>query len=89
MGDAYGVVCAELDQMIDNSMMRDVDENGVWHCLLCIVANRHKARIRNHVETHFESQQYCQICNQMCKSRDSLRKHVAKMHKTNQIPTLR
>ena len=63
MGDAYGVVCAELDQMIDNSMMRDVDENGVWHCLLCIVANRHKARIGNHVKTYFESQQYWQIYN--------------------------
>jgi len=73
----------ELDLLINNSMAKDAGESGVWRCLRCNVANRHKARVRIHVETHFECQQICSICNQVCKTRDSLRKHLAKMHRNN------
>ena len=64
-------------------MVKDVGDSGEWRCLMCNISNRHKARIRNHVETHFESQQICTICSQVCKTRDSLRKHTTKMHRDN------
>jgi len=76
----------ELDQMINDTMVKDGGDAGVWRCLMCNVSNRHKARIRNHVETHFESQQTCPICNQVCKSRDSLRKHMTRLHKDSPYP---
>ena len=44
------------------------------------ISNRHKARIRIHVETHFEAQQICPLCSQVCKSRESLRKHLTRRH---------
>jgi len=59
----------ELDVMISNTMVKDAGESGAWRCLICNVANKQKARIRNHVETHFEAQQICPICKQVCKSR--------------------
>jgi len=70
-----------LDKMIYENMAKD--EAGVWSCTICKVANRQKARIRNHVETHFESTQLCPYCPQVCKSRDSLRKHLRALHVTN------
>jgi len=69
-----------LDKMINEHMAKD--EAGIWSCTLCNVANRQKARIRNHVETHFESTQCCPYCQQVCKSRDSLRKHSRAVHGT-------
>ena len=75
--------CSELDMLINTSMVKDVGDAGLWRCLKCNLANRHKARIRTHVETHFQSQQICSLCNQVCKTRDSLRKHFAKMHRDN------
>jgi len=69
-----------LDKLINDNMTKD--EAGVWSCTLCSVANRQKARIRNHVETHFESTQLCQYCPQVYKSRDSLRKHLRGVHGT-------
>jgi len=73
----------ELDMLINTSMVKDVGDAGLWRCLKCNLANRHKARIRTHVETHFQSQQICSMCSQVCKTRDSLRKHIAKMHRDN------
>jgi len=70
----------DLDQMINDSMVKDAGDSGVWRCLMCNVSNRQKARIRNHVETHFEAHQICPVCNQVCKSRESLRKHLARRH---------
>ena len=64
--------------MINDNMAKD--EAGVWSCMICSVANRQKARIRNHVETHFESTQMCPYCPQVYKSRDSLRKHLRGVH---------
>ena len=69
-----------LDKMINDHMAKD--EAGVWSCTICSVANRQKARIRNHVETHFESTQMCPYCPQVYKSRDSLRKHLKGVHGT-------
>jgi len=70
-----------LDKRIGENMAKD--EAGVWICTICSVANRQKARIRNHVETHFESTQLCLYCPQVCKSRDSLRKHIRAVHGSN------
>jgi len=69
-----------LDKLISENMAKD--EAGIWSCTICSVANRQKARIRNHVETHFESTQLCPYCQQVCKSRDSLRKHLRALHET-------
>ena len=71
---------SELDQMINATMVKDAGDAGVWRCLMCNVSNRHKARIRIHVETHFEAQQICPLCSQVCKSRESLRKHLTRRH---------
>jgi len=70
----------ELDLVISNTMVKDAGEAGAWRCLICNVANKQKARIRNHVETHFEANQICPICTQVCKSRESLRKHLTRRH---------
>ena len=71
---------SELDLVISNTMVKDAGEAGAWRCLICNVANKQKARIRNHVETHFEANQICPICTQVCKSRESLRKHLTRRH---------
>ena len=70
----------KLDNLINENMTKD--EAGIWSCSICNVANRQKARIRNHVETHFESTQQCPYCTQVSKSRDSLRKHMRSSHGT-------
>ena len=69
----------ELDQLVYESMERCAD--GRWRCLVCHFSNNHKARVKNHVETHMDSQQFCPICQQACKSRDSLRKHMSRLHR--------
>lgn len=69
----------ELDQLVYESMERCAD--GRWRCLVCHFSNNHKARVKNHVETHMDSQQFCPVCQQACKSRDSLRKHMSRLHR--------
>jgi len=69
----------DLDALVDASMERDGE--GLWRCRTCSFSHRHKARISNHVETHLQCLQYCPICQQTCKSRDSLRKHMSRLHR--------
>jgi len=70
----------ELDLLINNTMVKDAGDAGVWRCLMCNVSNKQKARIRSHVETHFEARQICPVCDQVCKSREALRKHLSRRH---------
>ena len=76
---ALTLLSLELDALVESSMERG--EEGLWRCLVCSLSHRHKARISNHVETHLQCQQFCPICQQACKSRDSLRKHMSRLHR--------
>ena len=77
---------ADLDVLIAQSMSLIMDESGsrVWNCDFCNRTNRDKANTRIHVETHFPGFEHqCLQCDKQAPSREALRKHIARNHKTN------
>jgi len=75
----------ELDDLIAKSMSLITDESGsrVWNCNFCNRTNRDKYNTRIHVETHFPGFQHqCPHCDKQAPSREALRKHISRNHKT-------
>jgi len=75
----------DLDVLITQSMSLIMDESGsrVWNCDFCNRTNRDKANTRIHVETHFPGFEHqCPHCEKQTPSREALRKHIARNHKT-------
>lgn len=77
---------SELDSLIANSMSKNAETNE-WECITCGRAHKDKARVRRHVETHFQGfQQKCPQCGKMVNSRNALRNHMSEQHSKRKIP---
>ena len=62
-----------------------VDEYGgkEWACGFCNKTFKNKYIASRHVETHFEGMQHqCPHCENVAPSRDALRKHISRKHKS-------
>ena len=57
-------------------------DDGSVKCTVCGKISTDKSNMRVHIETHVEGLSYsCSICSNCFKTKDSLRKHMSKIHK--------
>ena len=71
-----------FDQHMEKSMLKDGRPG--YKCTLCGKENRDRASARNHIESvHFPGHfiYNCDHCEKTFKSKDSLCKHVYRLHK--------
>jgi len=70
-------------------MNRIVGENGegvFYQCDVCERTYKDKTKMKHHIETHLNSYQICPICQQHCKTRRTLKTHMARTHSSNFDP---
>ena len=75
----------DLDALVEQSMFQFVDDFGVklWKCKICGKANKDKSNIRRHMEKHFDGfEQKCSECDFVGKTREGLRRHKYRYHKS-------
>ena len=75
----------DLDALVEQSMFQIVDDFGVklWKCKICGKANKDKSNIRRHMEKHFDGfEQKCSECDFVGKTREGLRRHKYRYHKS-------
>ena len=71
----------ELNEIVKEEMTRD--EDGMWKCKRCPKVSRNISHIKDHVETHIEGISFsCNLCDKSYKTRDTLRSHNYKKHKS-------
>ena len=79
-GDKVEMNHDQLDDFINQNVIHD---NSLWCCIIC---NNMSAKSRLDVTRHVEAKHVtmppimCSLCNKSAKTRDSLRKHMAKIH---------
>ena len=70
-----------LDEKLNQMFSRDQSGMFSWHH--CPKKSNKTTNIRVHVETHVEGLQFdCNFCSKPQRSRNSLRNHISKYHKT-------
>jgi len=72
---------------IESKMLKEMTETGIlWRCLDCNYTTKFKPVMFQHVESKhtFSSGYSCQFCAKFCPSRNALRCHVSRQHKSNQ-----
>jgi len=77
------VLDLDLDEKIERNMNRIVGENGegvFYSCGVCQRTYKDKTKMKHHIETHLDSYQICPICHQHCKTRRTLKTHMARAH---------
>ena len=77
------VLDLDLDEKIERKMNRIVGENGegvFYSCDVCARTYKDKTKMKHHIETHLDSFQICPICRQQCKTRRTLKTHMARTH---------
>ena len=70
---------------IDRKIMRVYRENNIkaFNCNICHYQNGQKEVVKNHVlSQHMSESFYCQYCDHKCSSRNALRVHTFRKHKT-------
>ena len=56
-------------------------KDGVFSCLACEYTSSDRAKIKRHIEVHFEGLSYpCSVCNKEFRSKNSLVKHKSMIH---------
>ena len=85
------LVCfsSELDDLIVANMRRD--DAGQWFCLQCTFGSRKVSHMKTHIESkHVETGGFvCPTCSKVSATRESLRKHIARLHWTNRSSNTR
>ena len=73
----------ELDSRLDQLIAQIWDGEGKsWHkCLKCEKMMKQKDKMRRHVEVHMGWSIPCPLCSEVCKTRNGLSHHHAKVHK--------
>merc|ERR1712179_506469 len=82
-GNKEHVLDLDLDEKIERNMNRIVGENGegvFYSCGVCQGTYKDKTKMKHHIETHLDSYQICPICQQHCKTRRTLKTHMARAH---------
>jgi hypothetical protein len=75
--------CDALDKLIADKMERLTgtrDGGTVWKCLVCDRQYKDKTKMKHHIETHLNSFQQCPVCAVACKTRRTLKTHIARAH---------
>ena len=73
----------DLDEQIQEKMSRLMGANGegmLWCCDVCNRKYKDKTKMRHHIETHLDSFVSCPLCNQLCKTRRTLKTHIGRSH---------
>jgi len=73
----------DLDKQIEERMSRLMGSQGegmMWVCDVCKRKYKDKTKMRHHIETHLDSFVSCPICNQLCKTRRTLKTHIGRSH---------
>ena len=71
----------EIDQKISEYVIRG--EDGKYSCGYCEKVGTHFYNMRKHVETHMEGLSFsCQSCDKVFRSRNSLRFHNYRSHRS-------
>lgn len=55
-------------------------EGMLWCCDVCNRKYKDKTKMRHHIETHLDSFVSCPLCNQLCKTRRTLKTHIGRSH---------
>jgi len=79
---------SNLEQEIDKRMTRIVGDQGegvMYSCKVCLRTNKDKTKMKHHIETHLDSFQVCPICSQQCKTRRTLKTHIARTHGSSEL----
>jgi len=79
---------SNLEQEIDKRMTRIVGDQGegvMYSCQVCQRTNKDKTKMKHHIETHLDSFQVCPICSQQCKTRRTLKTHIARTHGSREL----
>jgi len=79
---------SNLDQEIHKRMTRIVGDPGegvMYSCKVCQRTNKDKTKMKHHIETHLDSFQVCPICSQQCKTRRTLKTHIARAHESSDL----
>ena len=74
---------SKLDEEIEKSMTRLVGDHGegvMYSCQVCQRTYKDKTKMKHHIETHLDSFHICPICSQQCKTRRTLKTHIARAH---------
>jgi len=82
-GNKEHVLDLDLDEKIERKMNRLVGESGegvFYSCDVCARTYKDKTKMKHHIETHLDSYQICPICQQHCKTRRTLKTHMARTH---------
>ena len=76
---------ASLDRLIADKMERltGTRDGTVWKCQVCERRYKDKTKMKHHIETHLDSVQPCPLCSQTCKTRRTLKTHMARAHHTS------
>jgi len=76
----YICFSSELDDLIVANLQKD--ETGQWFCLQCNFASRKVSHVKTHIESkHVQTGGFiCPICSKVSATRESLRKHIARLH---------
>ena len=76
----YICFSSELDDLIVANLQKD--ETGQWFCLQCNFASRKVSHVKTHIESkHVHTGGFvCSICSKVSATRESLRKHIARLH---------
>ena len=72
-----------LDEQIQDKMTRLMGAHGegmLWSCDVCKRRYKDKTKMRHHIETHLDSFVSCPVCNQLCKTRRTLKTHIGRSH---------
>jgi len=79
---------SNLEEEIDKRMTRLVGEHGegvMYSCQVCQRTYKDKTKMKHHIETHLDSFQICPICSQQCKTRRTLKTHIARTHGSTEL----
>jgi len=87
MGDASMVGAdgnKELNLSLDRLIEQSLDGEGkLWHkCVSCGKMMKQKDKLRRHVEVHMGWSLPCPICGEVCKTRNGLSHHHARVHRS-------
>ena len=79
----FHLVFPELNLSLDRLIEQNLDGEGkLWHrCLNCGKMMKQKDKLRRHVEVHMGWSLPCPICGEVCKTRNGLSHHHARVHR--------
>jgi hypothetical protein len=81
------LLCASDEELVNRHLEKTYDGKGytLWRCAVCAYTSRYKFNVSEHVRIrHLQLLQYvqCPHCAAQCTSKNSLRSHIWRLHKS-------